>query len=92
MSDILGEKFCLFVFCFDGCSSGGMEGGQRATLLTENFSGSFLFIRATSSFAIVILIGKNIVLTQYEMMVLLNNIFLLISVLYLGYKSRKTVI
>lgn len=65
MSDILGEKFCLFVFSFDGCSSGRMEGGQRATLLTENFSGSFLFIRARSSFAIVILIGKNIVLTQY---------------------------
>lgn len=33
MFDILGEEFCLFVFCFDGCSSGRMEGEQRATTL-----------------------------------------------------------
>lgn len=37
MFDILGEKFCLFLFCFDGCSSGMMEGGQRATTLTGSF-------------------------------------------------------
>lgn len=62
MSDTLGEKFCLFVFCFDGCSSGRMEGRQRATLLTENFKWQLC---AKSSFAIVILIGKNTVLIQY---------------------------
>lgn len=62
MFDILGEKFCLFVFCFDCCSSGRMEGGPRATTLTENLKRQLC---AKISLAAGIRIGKKIVLTQY---------------------------
>lgn len=87
MFDILGEKFCLFVFCFDCCSSGRMEDGQRATNPTENLNWQLC---AKSSFAIVILIKKKI---QYwpsiKLIVLLNNIFLLISVVTLVKNQEK---